>query len=57
MKCVHTCSYIPFFFYKTFWCNRNNNSNVKTLKIIINVIFALFVLEKIKFEEMFEESF
>ena len=28
-----------------------NNSNVKTLKIIKKVISALFVLEKIKFEE------
>jgi len=31
-----------------------NNSNVKTLKIIKKVISALFVLEKIKFEEMYK---
>jgi len=30
----------------------NNNSNMKTLIIIKKIIFALFVLEKVKFEEM-----
>jgi len=37
----------PYFFYKiTFYCNKNNNSNVKTLKIIKGIIFALFISEK-----------
>ena len=46
---IHTCI---FFVKLLFSVNRNNNGNVKTLKIIKKVIFVLFVLEKFKFEEM-----
>jgi len=49
MKYVHTYSDILFSFVKfIFEYNRNNNNSVKTLKIIKKIIFALFVLEKIK---------
>ena len=48
---MSTYSYILLSFVKLFF-SRNNNSIVKTLKIIKNIIFVLFVLEKIKFEKI-----
>ena len=45
-------SFIKLLFRNNNNNNRNNNNNVKTLKTFKKVIFALLVLEKIKFEEM-----
>jgi len=50
----YVCKYVEIFsFVKLLFSNKNNNNNKKTSKIKIKeIIFALFVLKKIKFEEM-----
>jgi len=52
IKYIHIYSCIPLSFVKLLFNVLENNNNVKTVKIIKKVIFALFVLGKIKFEEM-----
>jgi len=52
IKYVHIYLCIPLSFVKLLFNIIENNNNVKTVKIIKKVIFALFVLGKIKFEEM-----
>ena len=49
---VHACLYIPLSFVKLLFSDSNNNSNVKILKIIKRIIFALFILKELKLGQM-----